>query len=195
MSEITRRDALSRLATAFAATAAIDYALGQEVHAFLQGGRAETLPRALTAQQYRTLERLVDLIIPVENGKSGAVQANVAVWIDQLLGVNAELKGKYDAGLTWLDTAVKAKGASDFASATPAQQTGVLDVIAFKKNETPETKPGIDFFVLARRMTVDGFYTSELGVRDILPNGRAPMPKFIVPQESVDYVINRSPFR
>ena len=195
MSEITRRDALSRLATAFAATAAIDYALGEEVHAFLQGARGPYAPKALNAQQFRTLEKLTDLIIPVDAGKPGALQAGVPAWIDSLLSVNAELKGKYDAGLAWLDTAVKAKGASDFAGATPAQQTSVLDVIAFKKNETPDTKPGIDFFVLARRMTVDGFYTSELGIRDILPDGRAPMPRFVVPQESVDYVISRSPFK
>jgi len=195
MSEITRRAALTQLAAAFASAAVIDEVFAREVHAFVQGGRATTLPRALTAQQYRTLETLVDLIIPVENGKPGAVQANVGAWIDQLLGVNAELKARYDAGLAWLDTTVKAQGASDFASATLAQQTGVLDVIAFKKNETPETKTGIDFFVLVRRMTVDGFYTSELGMRDILPNGRPPMPRFIVPQESVDYVISRSPFK
>lgn len=195
MSEMTRRDALSRLATAFAATAVVDYTLAQEVHAFLQNARAPYTPKALTAQQFRTLEKLTDLIIPMAGGRPGALQAGVPAWIDSLLSVNAELKGKYDAGLTWLDTAVKAQGAGDFASATPAQQTSVLDVIAFKKNETAETKAGIEFFVLARRMTVDGFYTSELGMRDILPNGRAPMPRFVVPQESVDYVISRSPFR
>src|SRR5262245_41951760 len=117
MSEITRRAALTQLAAAFASAAVIDDLLAREVHAFVQAGRAATLPRALTPQQYGTLEKLVDLIIPVENGKPGAVQANVAVWIDQLLGANAELKAKYDTGLAWLDTAIKARGANDFASA------------------------------------------------------------------------------
>ena len=195
MSEITRRDALGRLAAAFAATAVVDYALGEQVHAFLQNARGPYAPKALNAQQFRTLEALTDLIIPVDAGKPGALQAGVPAWIDQLLNVNGELKKKYEDGLAWLDATVKAKGATSFATATPVQQTAVLDVIAFKKNETPETKPGIDFFVLARRMTVDGFYTSEVGIRDILPNGRAPMPRFVVPQESVDYVISRSPFK
>ena len=35
-------------------------------------------PKALTAHEYRTLERLTDLIIPVENGKPGAVAAGAA---------------------------------------------------------------------------------------------------------------------
>ena len=195
MSEITRRAALNRLAAAFAATATVDYALGREVHAFLQGARGPYTPKALNAQQFRTLEVLADLIIPVDNGKPGALQAGVPAWIDQLLNVNIELRAKYEAGLAWLDTAVKARGATSFAAAAPLQQTGVLDQIAFKKNASPELTPGIEFFVLARRMTVDGFYTSEIGVRDILPQGRPPMPRFVVPQESVDYIISRSPFK
>ena len=195
MSEITRRDALSRLATAFAATAAIDYALGQDLHAALQGARGAYAPKALDAQQFKTLETLTALIIPVDKGKPGALEAGVPAWIDQLLNVNADLKKKYADGFAWLDTAVKAKGAASFASATPAQQTAILDQIAFKKNTTPELAPAIEFFALARRMTVDGFYTSEAGVRDIIPQGRAPMPKFVVPQASVDYIINQSPFK
>ena len=44
-------------------------------------------------------------------------------------------------------------------------------------------------------MTVDGFYTSEIGMRDIYPGGRAPHNAFTVPQEAMDYVISRSPFK
>jgi hypothetical protein len=210
MSEITRRDALTRLASAFAATAAIDYALGSELHAALQGTRGAYMPAALSAQQFRTLEVLTDLIIPVDNGKPGALQAGVPAWIDQLLNVNAELKQRYVAGLTWLDTAAVARGSSMLRGGSPTQtggvragfsmapvsvQTGILDQIAYKKNATPELTPGIEFFALARRMTVDGFYTSEVGVRDLIPQGRPPMPRFEVPQAAVDYVISRSPFK
>src|SRR5215203_5588427 len=138
MSEITRRDALTRIASAFAATAAIDYALGRDVHAFTQAARGPYVPKALNAQQFRTLEALTDLIIPVDNSKPGAVQAGVPAWIDQLLSVNAELRKKYEDGFVFLDTAVKAKGATDFATAAPAQQTAVLDLIAYKKNASPE---------------------------------------------------------
>ena len=98
-------------------------------------------------------------------------------------------------GLGWLDTTMTARAGSDFVSATPAQQTALLDVIAFKKNASPEIDAGIDFFVLARRMTVDGFYTSEPGIRDVIPGGRPPLARFVVPQEAIDYVISRSPFK
>jgi hypothetical protein len=131
----------------------------------------------------------------VDQGKPGALQAAVPAWIDALLNVNDTLKGKYAAGLTWLDSAMTMRGARDFASATPAQQTALLDLIAFKKNSSPDLDAGIEFFTLARRMTVDGFYTSEMGIEDIIPQGRPPQPQFVVPQESIDYVISRSPFK
>ena len=48
-----------------------------------------------------------------------------------------------------------------------AATQALVDVIAFKKNSTPELAPGIEFFTWVRRMTVDGFYTSRVGMRDI----------------------------
>jgi hypothetical protein len=196
MSDITRREVLGRLAMAFAAAGVVDQLAAQEVHHMVRqsAGGGTYAPKALSAHEFRTLERLADLILPVENGKPGALQAEVPAWIDMLLNVNAELKGRYTTGLAWLDTAMKTRGASDFASATPAQQAGLLDQIAYQKNRTPELTAGIDFFILARRMTVDGFYTSRIGSRDIYP-GNTPRAAFTVPQEAIDYVVSRSPFK
>src|SRR5436190_4024112 len=129
MSEITRRQALGHLATAFAAGIAIDQWLAADVHAQLRSA-AGSAPKALSPQQFRTLERLTDLIVPVENGKPGALQAGVASWIDALLNVNEELKSRYVTGLAWLDRTMTTERGTAFVSATPAQQTALLDVIA-----------------------------------------------------------------
>jgi gluconate 2-dehydrogenase gamma chain len=195
MSEITRRQALGHLATAFAAGLTIDHWLATEVHAQLRAAGTTAAPKALTPQQFRTLERLTELIIPVEDGKPGALQAGVPAWIDALLNVNEQLKSRYVTGLAWLDESIAAKGGTTFVSAAPAQQTALLDVIAFKENRTSDNAPGVDFFILARRMTVDGFYTSDIGIRDVNPGGRPPHATFVVPQAAVDYVISRSPFK
>jgi gluconate 2-dehydrogenase gamma chain len=195
MSDITRRQALGHLATAFAAGVAFDHWLATDLHAQLRATGTTSVPKALSPEQFRTLERLTDLIIPVENGKPGALQAGVPGWIDALLNVNADLKSRYATGLAWLDQTTTTKHGTAFAGATPAQQTALLDVIAFKENRTPDNAPGVDFFILARRMTVDGFYTSDIGIRDINPGGRPPHNTFVVPQEAVDYVISRSPFK
>lgn len=200
MSEITRRDALSRIAIAFATGGIVDRLdclAAQELHQIVQaasGSGSAYVPKALTTRQFRTLERLMDLIVPVENGKPGAVQAEVAAWIDLLLSVNDELKTQYTTGLGWIDAAMKARGAADFLSATPEQQTALLDVIAYQRHRSPEFDPGIDFFILARRMTVGGFYTSRIGMRDVY-QGNTPRAAFTVPPEALDYVLNRSPFK
>ena len=75
--------------------------------------------------------------------------------------------------------------------ATPEQQTQLLDAIAFKKNASPALTPGIEFFTWARRLTVDGFYTSRIGMRDIYL-GNSPQGAFTVPAESLDYALKRS---
>lgn len=198
MSEITRRDALSQLALAFAAAGAVDRVSAAEAHQAVQQAAAASggtyAPRALTPAQFRTLERIADLIVPVENGKPGAVQAQVPAWIDALLAVNADLQARYVKGLAWLDAAATTQHSTEFAGATAEQQASILRSIASQKNRSPELNPGIDFFLLVRRMTVDGFYTSPIGMRDIYP-GNTPRPEFTVPQEAIDYVLSRSPFK
>jgi gluconate 2-dehydrogenase gamma chain len=197
MSELSRRDVLQRLAVAIAAAGTIDVLDAREAHAAVaqaaaaSGGRYT--PKALTAHEFATLERLTDLIIPADD-KPGALQAEVAPWIDQLLAVNAELKGKYTAGLAWLDTAIAAHGAKSFVSAPPAQQTALLDVIAYRRNRTADNGAGVDFFALARRMTADGFYTSVVGMRDVYM-GNSPQVAFVVPQAAIDHVMSRSPIK
>lgn len=193
MSDLTRRDVLRRLAVAIAAAGTVDRVMGQEVHqiASMAAGGGPYAPKALSAHEYRTLERLTDLIIPVENGAPGAVASGAAAWIDLLASESAELKKIYIDGLAWLDRAMQQRGAKDFVSAPPAQQTALLDLIAYRRNQSTEMTPGIQFFVMARRMTVDAFYTSAIGIRDIDYRGNRPMSTYTVPQESIDYALRK----
>ena len=158
MSDLTRRDALRRLALAFTAVGFIDRVDAREVHDMASqataAGGAYT-PKTFSGDQFKALERLTDLIIPVENGKPGALAAGAAPWIDMISSENDQLKASYAKGFAWLDTTMKARGAKDFASASLADQTALLDVIAYRRNASPELTPGIEFFTWARRMTVD----------------------------------------
>ena len=113
--------------------------------------------------------------------------------IDLISSENDELKGIYTSGFAWIDGAIKKRGAADFVSATPAQQTELLDLIAYRRNQTdPELAPGIEFFTWVRRMTVDAFYTSEIGIKDIDYRGNAPMASYPSPTESIAYALKRS---
>jgi gluconate 2-dehydrogenase gamma chain len=197
MSEISRRDALRRLGVALMATGALDRVAAEEIHHLAAEAQAAAggpyTPKTFTGDEYRTLERLTDLIIPVENGKPGAVAAGCAAWIDMISSENDQLKKIYQDGFAWLDGTMKQRGASAFVSATPEQQTALLDVIAYRRNQSPELTPGIEFFSWVRRMTVDAFYTSEIGIKDIDYRGNSPQGSFPSPTEAIAYVLKRAP--
>jgi gluconate 2-dehydrogenase gamma chain len=196
MSDISRRDALRRLGLVLAATGFVDRAAAQEVHQMADEARAASggmySPKALSAHDYETLKRLTDLIIPVENGAPGALAAGAAAWIDMMASENAELKGIYTKGLGWLDTTMVQRGQKDFVSAPPARQTELLDLIAYRRNQTPELAPGIEFFSWARRMTVDAFYTSEIGIKDIDYRGNTPQTTYAAPTQAIEYALKKS---
>jgi hypothetical protein len=198
MSDVTRRDVLRRLALALTAAGTLDRVAAQEVHHMATMAQAATggsyAPTTFTAQEYRTLERLADLIIPIENGAPGALAAGAPAWIDMIASENDKLKEIYKSGFAWLDGAMKKRGATNFVTATPTQQTALLDLIAYRRSQVdnPELAPGIEFFAWVRRMTVDAFYTSEIGIKDIDYRGNAPMASYPSPTEAIAYALKRS---
>jgi Gluconate 2-dehydrogenase subunit 3 len=198
MSDITRRDAVRRLALALTGAGLIDRVAAEEVHAIAAQAAAATggtyTPKTFTPAQFKALERLADIIIPVENGKPGALAAACPAWIDMISSENDELKASYAKGFGWLDETMKKRGATDFASASAADQIALVDLIAYRKNASPELTPGIEFFALVRRMTVDAFYTSETGIKDIDYRGNSPMGSYPAPTEAIAYALKRSPF-
>src|SRR3954462_1720509 len=195
MSEITRRDVLRRLGATLMATGVLDRVSAQEVHhlALAQAGSGGAYtPKALADHAYSPLVRLTDLVIPIDNGKPGAVAAGAAAWIDMLAPENSQLKEIYTKGLAWVDAEIKRRGAAEFVTATPDQQTALLDVIAYRRNSSPELDPGIQFFTWVRRMTVDAFYTSEIGIADIDYRGNRPQATYPEPTEAIAYALRRS---
>lgn len=191
----TRRDLL----IAFGATGLLTPALAQHVHQAvtevksLDGGAAYK-PKLLTQHEFLTLRRLSDLIIPADEHSKGAIDAGAAEFIDFLCSRNEKMAEIYTGGLAWMDNAMQRRNQAKFVDAKPEQQTALLDVIAFRKNETPELLAGIRFFDWCRAMVMDAYYTSPVGIADIGFMGNQVLGSFSVPQEAVDYAIKRSPF-
>ena len=196
MSDVSRRDALRRIGLALVATGVLDRVSAEEVHLCAVESQAAAggayAPKSFGAHEYRTLERLTDLIIPVEDGRPGALAAGAAPWIDTIASENNQLKKIYTDGIAWLDGAMAKRGVADFVSATAARQTALLDLIAYRRNEAPELAPGIEFFAWVRRMTVDAFYTSEIGIKDLDYRGNSPAFTYVTPAESIAYALKRS---
>ena len=156
--------------------------------------KGEYAPKCFYAHEFKTLRRLADLIIPADERSPGALEAGAAEWIDYMASNSPELAEIFTGGFGWLDHHMQQHHTVDFVDATPEQQAAVLDVIAFDKNETPETAPGIRFFTWLRNLVTDAYYTSPIGVKELGYMGNTAVSEFHVPDEALQYALKRSPF-
>jgi len=203
--DYSRRDLLRRVGATLSVAAAAGPAANllsaqdaQHVHAAVAQDKAPQKgpyrPKALTAHEYATLERLSGWVLPADEHSPGAVEAGAAAFIDFLCAASSEMLDVYTGGLAWLDHTMRQRTSGrDFLSAREDEQTALLDLIAYRKNQSPELNPGIQFFSWARRMVVDAYYTSPIGMKDLGYMGNQAVSRFSVPQEAVDYAMKRSP--
>lgn len=194
MSSTSRRDLLRTIALS-ATLGSLSTADAQHVHHEVAEQKKATgayTPKLLTAHEYQTLGVLADLIIPGDDVSKGAVDAGAPEFIDLLASGNLELERIYRGGLAWLDSASIKRSEVPFIEAKPEQRTQLLDLIAYRKNSSIESAPGIIFFDWARRMVVDAFYTSSIGVKDVGYVGNKGMTKFEVPADAIQYALKRS---
>ncbi|MDX2153485.1 MAG: gluconate 2-dehydrogenase subunit 3 family protein [Bryobacteraceae bacterium] len=194
----TRRDALRSIAVSLAAAGAIGEADAQHVHhevAEVKKAAAGVYkPKVFTPHEWKTLAMLADLIIPADEVSPSATAAGAPEFIDLLANNNERLRTIFTGGLGWLDRECEKRHQALFVNAKPTQQKALLDLIAYRKNAEadPSLLPGIAFFDWARRMTVDAFYTSPLGVKDIGYVGNKGMTTFQVPADALAYALKRS---
>lgn len=152
-------------------------------------------PKTLNEHEFKTVTRLADLIIPPEGGAVGGAGAGAPEFIDALCSGSGEMAEIWLGGLGWLDSQCLKRYEATFVDAKPAQQTEILDVIAYRRNDGPGTGPGIRFFEWARRMVVDAYFTSPAGVKALGYMGNVGMQVFQVPKEAIQYALSRSPFK
>jgi len=168
---IQRREVLRILGTAAAAAqfpgfSKWGFACGHVGNAALQVKPAAYHPQFFTAAEYATVERLADIIIP-NDGTLGAKEAGVAEFIDFMVASDPEPQYGFRTGLSWLNAHAEQKDGKRFAELTPEQQTSLLEPLGFKDKARPGEEDGRRFFSLMREYTVTGFYTSEIGFKEL----------------------------
>jgi gluconate 2-dehydrogenase gamma chain len=201
--DFSRREALVNIGKAIilstAGAGVLPPVLAQHVHeAVAETKSLDTKgnyqPKYLTGHEYKTLRNLADMIVPADSNSKGALDAGAPEFIDFLCSRNADLAEIFSGGLAWMDEEMRRRNQPPFVDASVQERTGLLDVLAYRKNETPANAPGIRFFNWARNMVIDAYYTSPVGMKDLGFMGNGAVAHFSVPQEAVDYAIRRSPF-
>jgi gluconate 2-dehydrogenase subunit 3-like protein len=135
-------------------------------------------PKFFEPHQWQTLKKLCELIIPPDEKSGGALEANAPEFIDLLTSENPEFKIQLSGGLRWLDSYCRNLYLQPFLNCSPEQQKATLRLLAYRKNSTAQISQGISFFSLLRNLTVDGFYTSQIGIKDVGYVGNDVMGEF-----------------
>ena len=129
------------------------------------------LPKYFSPEQYSTVEILTELIIPADD-QPGAKEAQVARFIDFVVFSAAEhephLQEEWKEGLALLDKLSREKLGHDFRDLHRPEQKALLAEMSVPEHDPQATHPGFAFYRLVKGMTVEGFYTSKIGLVDVL---------------------------
>jgi gluconate 2-dehydrogenase gamma chain len=130
-----------------------------------------------------TIIVLADIIIPKDEVSGSASDAKVPEFIDFIVRDMPQHQIPMQGGLRWLDMQCLNRYEKAFKDCNQQQQIEMVDQIAYPKKAKPEMKQGVVFFSLMRNLTASGFYTSEIGVKDIGYAGNTPNKWNGVPDE------------
>jgi hypothetical protein len=166
-----RREILRRVAWMLGGAVSAPAAL-----AILQGCSAketpggETLaswtPKFLTGREALIVSAIASTIIPSSSGSSGANEAGVGAFIDSVLGAvyPKEAQDRFKAGIPEFESAAQTAKGKLFLEQKPGDREEFLKEYLGKAIDGDrDPKP---FILMARELTLLGFYTSKVGITE-----------------------------
>jgi len=142
--------------------------------------------------ELETVAVLCDIILPANAQFGSASDAGVPEFIEFIVkdmpGNQLPLRG----GLAWLDSHSNKLYGIEFKKLTDEQHKAICDSIAYPGKTAPELKHGEKFFTNMRNLTMTGYYTSEIGVKDLGYKGNMPnvwdgVPEDILKDQGMAY--------
>ncbi|HLS95708.1 MAG TPA: gluconate 2-dehydrogenase subunit 3 family protein [Sphingobacterium sp.] len=130
--------------------------------------------RFFTEHEMATITVLADIIIPKDDISGSASEAGVPAFIEFIVKDLPSHKIPMRGGLKWLDVQSQKRYGNAFIKCKEEQQLALIDEIAYPERAKPEMQQGVAFFSLMRDLTSSGFFTSEMGVKDIGYVGNRP---------------------
>lgn len=126
-------------------------------------------PLLFDRHQNETVVTLTDLIIPATD-TPGAKEARVNVYIDLILhDGDYEPRHAFLQGLGWLDGYAMRRHEQPFVKCTEAQQIALLE--SLDESWNPDLETGADFFAQLKQLTLEGYYTSKIGIEELNKGG------------------------
>jgi Gluconate 2-dehydrogenase subunit 3 len=188
--KISRRAALKVIAVGVGTASALPIleknVLSQHKHPGMEIGQAAApaveaavTPRFFNAQEMATIATLSDLIIPSDEHSPGAKATGISDFIDLMVSESSnESKALWRNGLAAIDRMSQQKFSTPFNSAGAEQQISLLKAVS--KNERKPKTIEERFFIAIKGLTVDGYYTSAIGIHQELQyKGNAYLKEFL----------------
>ena len=145
-----------------------------------------------TKEEMATIVILADIIIPKDEVSGSATDAKVPDFIEFIVKDMPDHQTPMRGGLRWLQIESLKRFEKSFNEISEKQRIEIVDDIAYPNKVKPGMKQGVAFFTLMRNLTSTGFYTSEIGVKDIGYKGNVPnqwngVPDDVLKQYNVAY--------
>lgn len=145
-----------------------------------------------TPDEMATITVLGDIIIPKDEVSGSASEAGVPAFIEFIVKDMPEHQIPMRGGLRWLDVQCLNRYNQAFKDCPKTQQMEIVDEIAWPEKAKPQVAQGVAFFNLMRNLTASGFYTTQMGVKDIgyignMPNQWNGVPADVLQQYGLAY--------
>jgi gluconate 2-dehydrogenase gamma chain len=145
-----------------------------------------------TPHELQTVAVLSDIIIPADERSGSATQAGVPAFIEFMMKDQPTWQTPMRGGLRWLDNQCVKRFGKKFVQATKAQQIEMVDDIAYPEKVKPGMSQGVSFFNTMRGFVASGFFTSQMGIKDLgyvgnTPNQWEGVPEDVLKQYGLSY--------
>lgn len=137
--------------------------------------RLLAMEKFFTNHEIATIAVLADIIIPADEVSGSATEAKVPEFIEFIVKDMPGHQTPVRGGLRWLDVHCMNRFGKTFKDCDAKQQIEVVDEIAYPERKIkPGMQQGVSFFNKMRDLVASGFYTSQIGVKDIGYAGNTP---------------------
>lgn len=145
-----------------------------------------------TDHEMATIAVLSDIIIPADDVSGSATEAKVPDFIEFMAKDRPEHQVPMRGGLRWLDMQMVKRHGKAFKDCSVPEQIALVDEIAYPESAKPTMMQGVAFFTRMRNLTATGFYTSEMGIKDLHYVGNRPnqwngVPDDVLKQHGLAY--------
>jgi hypothetical protein len=140
-------------------------------HADAEAAAAPYTPQFFKTKQFLTVKLLAEMILPTE-AEAGANEAKVADYIDFVVYSAREfepsMQREWIDGLAFLDGESQKRFGNAFHTASEIDRVKLLTEMSLPEHDPTAQHEGYSFFRLVKDTTVEGFYTSKVGLMDVL---------------------------